>query len=159
VKPRSTPFPRGHAFLHALGRLHGDQDGRIRACFLDAERRDYIESVDFFESGWIKTGLREERLIYRHSSTNASRSGCSTPALEACRSGSACGAELPADLRIMIGSQWWCLRRRTAEAILAFLARRPDVMRFFRTTWIPDETFFQTLVRHLVPDRDPCRAR
>ena len=25
-------------------------------------------------------------------------------------------------------------------------------MRFFRTTWIPDETFFQTLVRHLVPE-------
>jgi hypothetical protein len=24
-------------------------------------------------------------------------------------------------------------------------------MRFFRTTWIPDETFFQTLVRHLCP--------
>ena len=33
-------------------------------------------------------------------------------------------------------------------------------MRFFRTTWIPDETFFQTLVRHLVPEpRDPSRAR
>jgi hypothetical protein len=29
-----------------------------------------------------------------------------------------------------------------------------DVVRFFRTTWIPDETFFQTLVRHLVPDRE-----
>ena len=25
-------------------------------------------------------------------------------------------------------------------------------MRFFRSTWIPDETFFQTLVRHLVPE-------
>ena len=25
-------------------------------------------------------------------------------------------------------------------------------MRFFSTTWIPDETFFQTLVRHIVPD-------
>mgnify|MGYP007055443523 FL=1 len=25
-------------------------------------------------------------------------------------------------------------------------------MRFFKTTWIPDETFFQTLVRHLVPE-------
>lgn len=24
-------------------------------------------------------------------------------------------------------------------------------MRFFRTTWIPDETFFQTLVRHIIP--------
>ena len=32
-------------------------------------------------------------------------------------------------------------------------------MRFFRTTWIPDETFFQTLVRHLVPeDQIACRT-
>jgi hypothetical protein len=51
----------------------------------------------------------------------------------------------------MIGSQWWCLRRSTIERILEFTRERPDVMRFFRTTWIPDETFFQTLVRHLVP--------
>jgi hypothetical protein len=27
------------------------------------------------------------------------------------------------------------------------------VSRFFATTWIPDETFFQTLVAHLVPER------
>ena len=54
----------------------------------------------------------------------------------------------------MIGSQWWCLRRRTIEAILDSSARRRDVMRFFRTTWIPDETFFQTLVRHLVPETE-----
>ena len=52
----------------------------------------------------------------------------------------------------MIGSQWWCLRRATIEAILEFIRDRPDVIRFFRTTWIPDETFFQTLVRHLVPE-------
>ena len=51
----------------------------------------------------------------------------------------------------MIGSQWWCLRRRTVEMILEFLQQRRDVIRFFSTTWIPDETFFQTLVRHLVP--------
>jgi hypothetical protein len=31
---------------------------------------------------------------------------------------------------------------------------RKDVMRFFKTTWIPDETFFQTLVRHLVPENE-----
>jgi hypothetical protein len=54
----------------------------------------------------------------------------------------------------MIGSQWWCLRRRTIEAILEFCRQRRDVVRFFSTTWIPDETFFQTLVRHLVPERE-----
>ena len=54
----------------------------------------------------------------------------------------------------MIGSQWWCLRRRTIEAILQFCRKRRDVMRFFRYSWIPDETFFQTLVRHLVPEAE-----
>ena len=34
--------------------------------FLLREDVDYIESFDFFNSDWIKTGLREERLIYRH---------------------------------------------------------------------------------------------
>ncbi|MEO1420948.1 MAG: DUF5928 domain-containing protein, partial [Pseudomonadota bacterium] len=60
----------------------------------------------------------------------------------------------PEDIQMMIGSQWWCLRRPTIEAILGFLKKRPDVTRFFKTTWIPDETFFQTLVRHLVPERE-----
>lgn len=59
---------------------------------------------------------------------------------------------VPQDIQMMIGSQWWCLRRRTIELLLAFCKTRPDVMRFFATTWIPDETFFQTLVHHLVPE-------
>ncbi|MEM7211004.1 MAG: beta-1,6-N-acetylglucosaminyltransferase, partial [Pseudomonadota bacterium] len=33
--------------------------------YLDDER-DVIESHDFFESEWIRTGLKEDRLIYRH---------------------------------------------------------------------------------------------
>jgi hypothetical protein len=62
--------------------------------------------------------------------------------------------KIPEDLKMRIGSQWWCLRRRTVEALMEFLARRRDIPRFFSTTWIPDETFFQTLVAHLVPDRE-----
>lgn len=56
----------------------------------------------------------------------------------------------PEDLEMMIGSQWWCLRRLTIEKVLDFCKHRPEVPRFFATTWIPDETFF--------PDRRaPCR--
>jgi len=65
---------------------------------------------------------------------------------------------IPEDIQVQIGSQWWCLRRRTIEWIVDFVAQRPDVVRFFKTTWIPDETFFQTLVRHLVPE-DEIRSR
>ena len=125
--------------------------------FLDAADCDYIESVDFLSGNWIKTGLREERLIYRHPFNERSQ----PRRFYACyRLQHRLGLRrsIPADLQVMIGSQWWCLRRDTIEKILEFCDERPDIMRFFRTTWIPDETFFQTLVRHLVP-RDEIRSR
>lgn len=59
----------------------------------------------------------------------------------------------PTDLDIRMGSQWWCLRASTVRQIQAFIAQRPDVMRFFRYMGIPDEAFYQTLVHKLVPNQ------
>lgn len=120
---------------------------------LDAEDVDYIESFDFFESGWIKTGIREERLIYRHWFNERRRKRLFYLSLDLQRR-LGLQRRIPADIQVQIGSQWWCLRRRSVEAVLEFARRRRDVMRFFRRTWIPDETFFQTLVRHLVPESE-----
>ena len=125
--------------------------------FLEAEDADFIECHDFFSSGWIQTGLREERLVYRHLFNERRHKRLFYLSLDLQRRLSLKRA-LPADLKIRIGSQWWCLRRDTVERILQFCADRPDVPRFFRRTWIPDETFFQTLVWHLVPAaRIRCR--
>ena len=117
---------------------------------LDAEEADYIECFDFFDSDWIRTGLKEERLIYRHLFNERGQKRLFYAALDLQRRLGLQRA-LPRGLHMRIGSQWWCLRRRTVEAVLAFIRARPDILRFFRTTWIPDETFFQTLVAHLVP--------
>ena len=121
--------------------------------FLDEEDVDYIESFDFFDSEWIKTGIKEERLIYRHffNERNNKKLFYASYKLQR-RLG--LNREIPGDLQIQIGSQWWCLRRRTIEWVLDFTRKRRDVMRFFSTTWIPDETFFQTIVRHLVPEEE-----
>lgn len=124
---------------------------------LDRDDCDYIEHVDFFGSDWIKTGLKEERLIYRHwfnERTQPRRFYASLDWQKRLR----LEREVPADIQVMIGSQWWCLRRRTIEKVLEFCAARPEVMRFFATTWVPDETFFQTVVPHVVPRRE-IRAR
>jgi hypothetical protein len=51
-----------------------------------------------------------------------------------------------------MGSQWWTLTWDVAKQIMA-LAREPDILAFFRTTLIPDELFFQTMVAHLVDYR------
>ena len=120
---------------------------------LDRENVDHIESFDFYGSDWIKTGIKEERLIYRHWFNERKRKGLFYRSLELQRR-FGLARKVPEDLAMRIGSQWWCLRRRTVEAVLDFAARRRDVTRFFATTWIPDETFFQTLVAHLVPERE-----
>ncbi|MFO1201273.1 MAG: DUF5928 domain-containing protein [Tabrizicola sp.] len=120
---------------------------------LEQDEADYIESFDFFGSDWIKTGIKEERLIYRHWFNERQRKWLFYTSMDL-QKRFGLARKVPEDLRIRIGSQWWCLRRRTVEAVLEFVARRPDVTRFFATTWIPDETFFQTLVAHLVPERE-----
>lgn len=50
----------------------------------------------------------------------------------------------PKGFDIVIGSQWWCLSRETLSAILADPAL-PALMRFFRWSWIPDESLIQSL--------------
>ncbi|EBA06404.1 DUF5928 domain-containing protein [Sagittula stellata] len=146
-------FPRATHFYMLSGDCMAIKSAEYAHDFLDRHDKDFIESFDYFNSDWIKTGWKEERLVYRHWFNERTqkkrfyamfnlqqRLGLTRP--------------IPADIDVMIGSQWWCLRRRTIEWILDFAKKRRDVMRFFSTTWIPDETFFQTLVRHLVPDKE-----
>lgn len=150
-------FPYATHFYMLSGDCMPIKSAEYAHDFLDRNDVDYIESFDFHTSGWIKTGIKEERLIYRHFFNERNnkvwfyRSMNLQKKLGLARS-------VPADIQMQIGSQWWCLRRRTAEEVLDFVKRRRDVMRFFRTTWIPDETFFQTVVRHLIPE-DQLRTR
>ena len=117
--------------------------------FLDNSGKDYIEHHDYFESNWIKVGLKEERLIYRHWFNERNNKTLFYASVKTQRA-LGLSRELPAGLQMMVGSQWWCLRRSTISKVLEFLVKRPDIPRFFKTTWIPDESFFQTLVMHLV---------
>ncbi len=53
---------------------------------------------------------------------------------------------IPPGLVPHMGSQWWCLTRQTLTAIFD----DPDFdeyVRYFRRVWIPDESYFQTMVR------------
>jgi len=153
VQAAVDAFPRATHFYMVSGDCMAIKSSRYAKRFLDANDVDYIESFDFFDSDWIKTGFKEERLIYRHWFNERTQkrlfywSFWTQRKLGLKRS-------VPSDIQVQIGSQWWCLRRRTVEWLLDFLRRRNDVKKFFKTTWIPDETFFQTLVRHLVPDQE-----
>ncbi len=151
VRTAVEAFPRATHFYMLSGDCMPIKTAEFAHDFLDREEVDYIESVDFFGSDWIKTGMKEDRLHYRHYFNERTHKKLFYAALDLQRR-LGLSRKVPPDLQMQIGSQWWCLRRRTVEVVLDFIDRRPDVLRFFRTTWIPDETFFQTLVRHLVPE-------
>ena len=114
---------------------------------------DHIEAHNFFETDWIKTGMKRDRLVYRHWFNERKRKRLFYASLNLQRK-LGWRRPLPNGLQIHIGSQWWLLRAETVEKILGFLDSRRDIPKFFRTTWIPDETFFQTLVANLIPHEE-----
>ena len=153
VEAALEAFPRATHFYMVSGDCMAIKSAEYTHALLDASDADYIESFDYFESDWIKTGMKEERLIYRHFFNERTQKRRFYTSFNLQRK-LGLTREIPQDIQVMIGSQWWCLRRRSVEWIVEFTRKRKDVMRFFRTTWIPDETFFQTLIRHLVPEHE-----
>ncbi len=153
VRAALQAFPRATHFYMLSGDCRPIKTADYVHKFIEQRDVDHIECYDFYESDWIKTGFKEERLIYRHwfnERTQAKLFYASFNLQKRLR----LTRSPPRDLQIMIGSQWWCLRRQTVEAVLELVAARPEITRFFRTTWIPDETFFQTLVPHVVPETE-----
>ncbi len=120
---------------------------------LEPADRDFIEMHDFMESDWIKTGMKEDRLHYRHWFNERTQKKAFYASLDLQRK-LGFSRKVPDRLTVRIGSQWWLLRAGTIEKILAFIKRRKEVIRFFRTTWIPDEILFQTIVPHVIPHEE-----
>ncbi|SFJ60617.1 beta-1,6-N-acetylglucosaminyltransferase [Celeribacter neptunius] len=54
--------------------------------------------------------------------------------------------KIPDGLVPHLGSQWWCLTRQTLSAILEDPERK-TYDAYFKRVWIPDESYYQTLVR------------
>ncbi len=54
--------------------------------------------------------------------------------------------KIPEGITPHLGSQWWCLTRQTLTAILED-PDRDAYDRYFKKVWIPDESYYQTLVR------------
>lgn len=52
----------------------------------------------------------------------------------------------PAGLEPYGGMALWALTGETLADVMRFVAERPDVLRFFRRTKMPDELFFQTIM-------------
>lgn len=44
------------------------------------------------------------------------------------------------------GSGYWCLSRNCVDYVIHYIQKYPKILRFFATTFVPDEMFFQTIL-------------
>lgn len=121
--------------------------------FLGENNYDFIESVDFTKKQWVRAGLEAERFQYFYPYSYQKPSKVFDEFLELQKS-IGVKRKPPLEIEPRLGSQWWTLRWSTCLSILSFLKKNPQVTEYFETTLIPDESFFQTMVAHLVPAKE-----
>lgn len=110
---------------------------------------DHIEVVNARDNRWITDGIQEERWELFHFfnwryQTTLFNWGISLQKKWNIR------RKLPLNQIPHMGSQWWCLRKSTIERILALIDSNPQLTKFYKRSWIPDELFFQTQVGNLI---------
>jgi len=106
---------------------------------------DFIESVTTDEVVWTVGGLDRERFTLRFPFSWKNHRRLFDRYVDLQRK-VGFQRRIPRSIEPHLGSQWWCLTRKTLNAILTD-ADRPKVDSYFRKVWIPDEAYFQSLVR------------
>lgn len=116
--------------------------------YLDQRQRtDFIESVTTEDVGWTISGLDVERFTLRFPFSWRKQRRLFDGYVKLQR---ALGfrRRVPKGIVPHLGSQWWCLTRQTLSAILEN-PDREEIDGYFRRVWIPDESYFQTMVRQV----------
>lgn len=106
---------------------------------------DFIESATTSEVPWTVGGLDEERFTMRFP-VSWKRNRYLFDFFVRAQRTLGLKRKMPNGITPHMGSQWWCLSRRTLSAVLQD-PERATYDRFFRQVWIPDESYFQTLAR------------
>lgn len=108
-------------------------------------RTDFIESATTADVPWTIGGLDSERFTLRFPFSWRKNRRLFDLYVEFQRRFKLY-RKIPEGIVPHMGSQWWCLTRQTLSAILED-PDRPTYDRYFKNVWIPDESYFQTLVR------------
>jgi hypothetical protein len=135
----------GHVYLASGSCLPIRPVLELQAFLASHPDTDFIESVTTADVGWTVGGLNKERFTLRFPFSWKRQRRLFDGYVDLQRK-LRVQRRIPAGLVPHLGSQWWCLTRRTLAAILTH-PDRAQYDRYFRRVWIPDESYFQSLVR------------
>ena len=134
-----------HVYLASGSCMPLRPHAELVAYLADQSGTDFIESVTTKDVQWIVDGLEIERFTLRFPFSFRKQRALFDGYVRLQRR-LGLRRRIPQGLEPHLGSQWWCLTRRTLLSILDD-PKRPVYDRYFRRVWIPDESYFQTLAR------------
>lgn len=121
--------------------------------FLMKSGLDHIETVNSLKQRWVMEGIQNERWEQYHFLNWRDTPYLFSKVLKFQQS-MGIMREMPYNLIPYIGSQWWCLRTSTIRTLLEYINLHKDILQFYKRTWVPDESFFQTLIGNLIPKNE-----
>lgn len=137
--------PFTHVTLVSGADLPARPIAELDAFLADRPNKDLIESHELSERRWVQDGLVDERFTLYHPMSWRRRRALFDLNVEVQRK-LRVKRKPPPGLDLAMGSQWWCLSRNTLSQIVRD-PQMPELRSYFKWTWIPDESFFQTLAR------------
>ncbi len=139
-------FPEvGHVYLSSGSCLPLRPANELAEYLTEHADTDFIESVTTEEVIWTVGGLDLERFTLHFPFSWKRHRRLFDRFVELQRK-IGYSRRIPDGINPHLGSQWWCLTRRTLTAILDD-PQRQEYDRYFSKVWIPDESYFQSLVR------------
>ncbi len=139
-------FPEvNHVFLASGSCLPLRPAAELRDYLAERPETDFIESVTTEEVTWTVGGLDLERFTL-HFPFSWKRHRRLFDRFVNLQRRVGYSRHIPEGVEPHLGSQWWCLTRKTLAAILDD-PQRQEYDRYFSRVWIPDESYFQSLVR------------
>jgi hypothetical protein len=139
-------FPKvRHVFLASGSCLPLRPVQELKDYLAERPMTNFIESVTTEDVPWTVGGLDEERFTLRFPFSWKRRRRLFDAYVRLQRKLDF-KRKIPEGLTPHLGSQWWCLTRQTLTAILED-PDRAAYDKYFSKVWIPDESYYQTLVR------------
>lgn len=134
-----------HVYLASGSCLPLRPVAELKKYLSERPQTDFIESATTADVHWTIGGLDRERFTLRFPFSWKKRRKLFDGYVRLQRA-VRFRRKIPDGITPHLGSQWWCLTRRTLSAILQD-PERPTFDRYFKRVWIPDESYFQTLAR------------
>jgi hypothetical protein len=134
--------------------------GYIEAFFMKNQGHQFINSVPMpcdalgkplarLEHYWLPTPYRSELVVRAVARLNAINNSLKVITRDYAR--------VFNGIRPYGGSTWWALTGQACQYILSFVDRRPELVKYFRHTYMPDECFFHTIIGNSVFSADVVR--